>query len=87
MNALELGFLTVYPYGVCAAAGAAAMLLWAFFRIRRPELHRTLELFGLAAIPLGLILSHLAYCLCNLDWISDYFWETLLDFPGGGYLL
>lgn len=87
MEAIEIGSLSVYPYGICAALGAAAMLLWGYFRTRDGKIRRALEYFALFAIPLGVILSHLAYCLCNLDWISDYFWETVMNFPGGGYIL
>ncbi len=87
MDAIEIGALSVYPYGICAAAGAAAMLLWAYFRTNDRKNRRALEYFALLALPLGMFFAHLAYCLCDLDWISDYFWETLADFPGGGYLL
>ncbi len=87
MEPIEIGSLSVYPYGICAAAGALAMLLWAYFRTEDRKSRRALEYFALLALPLGVFFSHLAYCLCDLDWISDYFWETLADFPGGGYLL
>ncbi len=87
MEAIELGPVSVYPYGICAALGAAAMILWAYFRTGDKKNRRALEYFALFALPLGVILSHLAYCLCRLDWIFDYFWEAAVDFSGGGYLL
>ena len=84
---LEWGPVRVWPYGLCAALGALAMLLAAYFRTRDARKRKTLEIFALLALPLGLCLARLAYCICDLDWIQDYFWETVLEFPGGGFLL
>ena len=87
MENLAIGGATVYPYGICAAAGAAVMLLWAYAGTKAHGERKALEYFALLALPLGLALAHLSYCLCDLDWISDCFWETVADFTGGGYLL
>ncbi len=87
MENLVLGPLTFYPYGICVALGAAAMLIWACKRARQPGERNALSVFALLAIPMGLVLAHFSYCLCDLDWIWDYFWETVADFTAGGYLL
>ena len=86
MEPIRLGSLELWPFGLCVAGGALAALLWASFRTKDPEERRGLEYFALIALPLGLFLARLLHCLCNLDWIQDYFWETVTEFPGGGFL-
>jgi len=86
MEPIQLGSLELWPFGLCAAGGALAALLWACFRTRNADERRAVEVFALIALPLGFGLARLIHCLCNLDWIQDYFWETVLEFPGGGFL-
>ncbi len=87
MEPVSIGALTLYPFGAAVAAGVLAGALWSRRSAGNEKTRRGLEFFWLLAIPLGLGLAHLGYCLCSLDMIEDYFAETLLDFAGGGYLL
>ena len=87
MEPVSIGGLTLYPFGAVLAAGVLAGALWSWRSAGGSQARRGIEIFWLLAIPLGLVLAHLGYCLCSLDMIEDYFWETLADFAGGGYLL
>lgn len=87
MQPLEIGSLRLFPFGAVTAAALAAGV-WMSRRGALDRMtRRTVELFWLMALPLGLVLAHLGYALSSLDMIEDYFGEMLLDFPGGGYLL
>ena len=87
MEPIEIGAVTMYPFGGMIALALAAGAAWSCRGVREEKARKTLEIFWLLAIPLGLICSHLAWALCSLDMIGDEFFEVLLDFPGGGYLL
>ena len=87
MEPLEIGKLNVYPLGIAAALALFAGLAWSRKRAEGAREKKAIEIFWLLALPLGLFTAHLAWALCNLDMIEDYFWEVLADFPGGGYML
>ena len=87
MEPIGIGSLTVYPFGLTAAAALAAGAVWSLKAAREARTRKTLEIFWLIALPLGLVTAHLGYALSCLDMIEDEFFEVLLDFPGGGYLL
>ena len=87
MEPMELGAFSVYPFGVILAAAVLGGFCWSRKKAGGESMRRALMIFWLTAIPLGTILAHVGYCLSCLDMIEDYFWETVLDFPGGGYLL
>ena len=87
MEPLELGAVTLYPFGAAVAAALAAGAVWSLRNAAGPRQRKTLEIFWLAALPLGLFLAHLGWCLSNLDMIEDEFLEVLCNFPEGGYLI
>ena len=87
MEPMEIGSMTLFPYGAVTALALGAGVLWSRRAARGERGRKTAELFWLMALPLGLALAHLGWALCNLDMIEDMFWETLADFPAGGYLL
>ena len=87
MEPLEIGNVTIYPFGIVLALALGACVIWSLVRCAGPRMRKTQEIFWLIAIPLGLVLAHLGYALCNLDMIEDEFVEVLQDFTGGGYLL
>ena len=87
MEPLEMGAVRLFPFGAAVALGLGIGAAWSLRRATGDREKRTLEYFWLMALPLGLFLAHLGWCLSNLDMIEDQFLEVLCDFPGGGYLL
>lgn len=87
MEAMEIGSLRVFPFGIAVAAALAAGACWSWKAAGKARERKAIEIFWLLALPLGLGLAHLGWALANLDMIEDYFVEVLLDFPGGGFLL
>ncbi len=86
MEPIETGILTLYPYGAAVALFLGIGVILSHRRAADPEAKKTVELFWLAALPLGLILARLVWAVCSLDMIEDVFWETVAAFPGGGYV-
>ena len=87
MEPLEIGAVTLWPFGAAAALCLAGGAVRSLRAARGEREKKALELFWLLALPLGLFLAHLGWALCSLDMIEDEFFEILLNFPGGGYLL
>ncbi len=87
MEPLEIGEIRLFPFGAVLALALGAGVVWSWRKAPGERIRKALEYFWLAAIPLGLVLAHLGYCLCSLDMLEDILGETLLDFAGGGYLL
>ena len=81
MEPLEIGNVTIYPFGIVLALALGACVIWSLLRCAGPRMRKTQEIFWLIAIPLGLILAHLGYALCNLDMIEDEFVEVLQAAP------
>ena len=77
----------IYPFGLAVAAALCAGVLWSLKQAADDREKKTLEIFWLLALPLGLALAHVFYVLSNLDMLEDYLGEALADFAGGGYLL
>ena len=87
MEAMEIGPLRLYPFGAAVALALGVGAAWSWKRAHGAAEKKAAEVFWLLAPPLGLILAHLAWCLCSLDMIEDEFWEIFMDFAGGGYML
>ena len=87
MEPLKIGSVNIFPLGIVTALALFAGLAWSRARAEGAREKRTIEIFWLLALPLGLFAAHLSWALCSLDMIEDYFWEILADFPGGGYML
>jgi len=86
MEPIELGTGVIYPFGLALAAGLGAGAVWSLREASGAAERRTLEIFWLLALPLGLILAHAAWCLNSLDMLGDMLGDALADFAGGGYL-
>lgn len=84
---LSLFGLTVYPFGICAAAGTllllGAMGILGYLR-RLPA--GTVRVVGLLGIPLGVMAARFFYCLFNVTAFTETFqnpWLMLSFFDGG----
>ena len=65
--------LTAHAYGLCASAAALVLLCGMAILARRRRMPAGLTgIFGLLAIPLGIVCARALYCAFHL---SD-FWET-----------
>ena len=79
--------MKVYPYGICLAAAVLAGLLAFLFLSRRHGLKReTAGILFVLAIPLGLLLARLAYCLCRLTWFGEQGLGWYFRFTEGGFM-
>lgn len=89
MEPIQLGPLTIYPFGIFIAVLLIPFFLLISFRMKKNGLKQgTASWFALLALPLSVILAHLLYCLMSIDMLIDG--EDLglfFRFPGGGYLL
>ncbi len=76
--------MTVYPYGLCAAA--AALILMLGMKASRKLPGGSVSLFGVLGVVLGVAGARLLYCLCNLSTFTETFenpWLMLCFFDGG----
>ena len=88
MTTIQLGSLTLYPYGLALAAATALSLLLAALAFRRRALKMdALSWFGLLGIPLGLLGARLFYCLAALDWVMQEGFGFFFQLSRGGYML
>lgn len=77
--------LTAHAYGLCAALAAAVLLVGMKLAGRRLP-SGTASVFGVLALPLGVVGARLVYCLCNLSTFTETFenpWLMLCFFDGG----
>ncbi|NLO84159.1 MAG: hypothetical protein GX096_01830 [Clostridiales bacterium] len=79
--------LTGHAYGLCTTVGALFMLvLMGIFGYRKQLPPGTVRVFGLIAIPIGIIGARLAYCLLNYEiFIQTYEnpWLMFAFYDGG----
>ena len=87
MEPIEIGGMAIYPFGAAVAVALGIGAAWSLKSAEEEPEKKTLEIFWLLALPLGLLLAHVFYVLSNLDMLEDYLGEALTDFSGGGYML
>ena len=79
--------MSVFPYGLFAAAGVGCMLIAMLLTApKRSFFKRTVTVFGLLAIPLSLVFSRLLYCVFQLNLFCDTYenpWLMLCIWDGG----
>lgn len=79
--------LTGYWYGLCACVSALAYLcVCCVLRYRRGLPLGTTRVYGLLAIPLGLLFARLFYCVINLGYFTESILQPwlMLNFWDGG---
>ena len=85
MNAIRLGPVVLYPYGLCLAAGAAVCLLWMHAREKKGLLpFGTVSRFAVWSIPLAVLFARLGHFLVCLNWYLAKGPAAVLDFTAGG---
>ena len=88
MEALHLGPITLYPYGlVMAAAAALGFALMAGQGKKHGLKNGTISWFAVLSIPLAVLFARIGYCLAMLDWILDQGLDFFWQFSRGGYML
>ena len=88
METLQLGPVTLYPYGlVMALSAAAAFALMQGLGKKEGLKQGTVSWFALLAIPLALLISRVGYCLVMLDWLRDRGFDFVWQLNRGGYML
>ena len=79
--------MSVFPYGLCAAAGVGCMLIAMLLTAPKRSFSKgTVTVFGLLAIPLSLVFSRLLYCVFQLNLFCDTYenpWLMLCIWDGG----
>ena len=86
MDTIQMGQITVYPFGLALTAGLLGCAVWIWKTVSGDRERKTMDCFWLIALPLGLILARLVYALCSLDMIEDEFFEVLTELPGSGFM-
>ncbi len=88
MEPIQLGSLTVYPYGLAVALAAAIGLIWMSQNGRRMGLKNgVVSGFAVLAVPLGTIMSHVVYSLIRFDWLMEKGFGHILSLTDGGFTL
>ena len=79
--------MSVFPYGLFAAAGVGSMLIAMLLTAPKRSFSKgTVTVFGLLAIPLSLAFSRLLYCVFQLNLFCDTYenpWLMLCIWDGG----
>ena len=79
--------MSVFPYGLFAAAGVGCMLIAMLLTAPKRSFSKgTVTVFGLLAIPLSLVFSRLLYCVFQLNFFCDTYenpWLMLCIWDGG----
>ena len=79
--------MSVFPYGLFAAAGVGCMLIAMLLTGPKRSFSKgTVTVFGLLAIPLSLVFSRLLYCVFQLNLFCDIYenpWFMLCIWDGG----
>lgn len=79
--------MSVFPYGLFAAAGVGCMLIAMLLTAPKRSFSKgTVTVFGLLAIPLSLVFSRLLYCVFQLNLFCDTYenpWLMLCIWDGG----
>ena len=87
MSSIQLGSITIYPYGLALALACAAALLWMSLSARKNGISAgAVSTFAVMALPLGVLCSRAGWCLARLDWVArqEHFFFQLQR--GGGML-
>jgi phosphatidylglycerol---prolipoprotein diacylglyceryl transferase len=88
MEPIQLGSLTVYPYGLAVALAAAIGLLWMGANGKKMGLKNgAVSIFAVLAVPLGTILSHVVYSLIRFDWLTEKGFDHIVCLTDGGFTL
>ena len=89
MEPIQLGALTVYPFGIFFAALLVPFFCLAAWEMKKAGLKgETASWFALLALPLCFVLSRLGFCLLNIDMILGYEDPGMILRTGeGGFLL
>lgn len=79
--------MSVFPYGLFAAAGVGCMLIAMLLTAPKRSFSKgTVTVFGLLSIPLSLVFSRLLYCVFQLNLFCDTYenpWLMLCIWDGG----
>lgn len=79
--------MSVFPYGLFAAAGVGCMLIAMLLTAPKRSFSKgTVTVFGLLAIPLSLVFSRILYCVFQLNFFCDTYenpWLMLCIWDGG----
>ena len=68
MSSIQLGSITIYPYGLALALACAAALLWMSLSARKNGIPaKAVSTFAVMALPLGVLCSRVGWCLARLD--------------------
>ena len=87
LDTIQLGFLTIYPYGLCVAGGALLGLVYLFFRELKGHLNKgTASWLAVLGIPLAVLFGRLGYVLACLDWFKSEGMGKALQMTDGGFL-
>lgn len=90
MEAFEFLGLTVYPFGLYISMGALLMLvLMGAMGYSRRLPQGTVRIFGVLALPLGLVFARVLYCLFNIPFFVGTYENPalMLRFFDGGFSL
>ena len=87
VETLRLGALTIYPYGLYVAGGAALGLVCMLVRELRGRVKKgTASWLAVLGIPLALVFGRLGYVLASLDWFQAEGFSAALRITDGGLL-
>ncbi len=88
MEPIQLGTLTLYPYGIAVALAAAMGLVMMHCTGKKAGLKQgTAGVFAVLAVPLGTVFAHMLYSLIRFDWLMEKGFSHLFRLTDGGYVL
>ena len=88
MEPIQLGTLTLYPYGLTVALAAALGLVMMHCIGKKSGLKLgTVSVFAVLAVPLGTIFAHILYSLIRFDWLMEKGFLHMFRLTDGGYVL
>lgn len=88
MEPIQLGTLTLYPYGLAVALAAAIGLVMMHCIGKKSGLKQgTVSVFAVLAVPLGTIFAHVLYSLIRFDWLMEKGFLHIFCLTDGGYVL
>ena len=88
MEPIQLGTLTLYPYGLAVALAAALGLMMMHCIGKKSGLKQgTVSVFAVLAVPLGTIFAHILYSLIRFDWLMEKGFLHMFRLTDGGYVL
>ncbi len=88
MEPIQLGALTLYPYGLAVALAAAIGLVMMHCIGKKSGLKQgTVSVFAVLAVPWGTIFAHVLYSLIRFDWLMEKGFLHMFCLTDGGYVL